>query len=78
MPKMPKISGNQLIKYLQKKGFVATRRKGSHLTLRKKNIFTTVPAGNKILGIGIQHGILSDVDITREEFINDYENGLIK
>lgn len=78
MPKMPKISGNQMIRYLQRKGFAVTRRKGSHLTLRKESNFTTVPAGNKILGTGIQHSILSDVDIAREEFANDYENGLIK
>ena len=78
MSKIPKISGNQMIKYLQNKGFIATRRKGSYLTLRKENIFTTVPAGNEILGIGIQHSILSDVDITRGEFVSDYEDGLVK
>lgn len=78
MPKMPKISGNQMIIYLQKKGFVITRRKGSHLTLRKESIFTTVPAGNSTLSIGTQHGILSDVDISRKEFVGDYESGLIK
>ena len=73
MSKIPKISGNQMIMYLQKKGFVVTRRKGSHLTLRKENVFTTVPAGNDILSIGTQHGILTDVGIIREEFISDYE-----
>ena len=78
MPKIPKISGNQMIRYLQKKGFVITRRKGSHLTLRKESIFTTVPAGNKMLSIGTQHGILSDADITRDEFSSDYENGPIE
>lgn len=64
MPKLPKLSGNQMILYLQKKGFVITRRNGSHLTLRKESTFTTVPAGNNMLSIGTQHGILANVGIT--------------
>ena len=78
MPKIQIISGNQMARYLQRKGFVITRRKGSHLTLRKESVFTTVPAGNKMLLIGTQHGILSDVGITGEEFTNDYKNGLVR
>lgn len=78
MPKIQIISGNQMTRYLQRKGFVITRRKGSHLTLRKESVFTTVPAGNKMLLIGTQHGILSDVGITMEEFTNDYKNGLVR
>ena len=67
-----------MIKYLQRKGFVATRRKGSHITQRNKNIFTTVPAGNDILRIGTQYGILSDANINREEFIKDYNDKTVK
>lgn len=78
MSKIPKISGNQMTVYLHRKGFVITRRKGSHLTLRKESVFTTIPAGNNILSIGTQHGILGDVGITRKEFVSDYENGLVK
>lgn len=78
MPKIPKTSSDQTIRYLQRKGFVITHRKGSHLTLRKKNIFTTVPARNKMLSIKTQHGILSDVGIARDEFPSDHENGLVR
>ena len=77
MQKFPRISGNQMIRHLQRKEFIITRRKGSHLTLRNEDIFTTVPAGNKRLGIGIQYSILADVNISREEFIEDYKNGVI-
>ena len=66
-----------MIRYLQRKGFVITRRKGSHVTLRNESIFTTVPAGNNVSSIGTQHGILSDVNIEREKFIKDYNNKLI-
>lgn len=54
---MSKIPVNQMIMYLQRKGFTITRKKGSHLTLRKGNIVATVPAGSSILSIGTQHGI---------------------
>ena len=40
-------------------------------------MFTTVPAGNKLLPAGIQRGILSDVNITREKFAEDYKNKLM-
>ena len=78
MPRIPKISGNQMIRYPQRKGFVITRRKSSHLTLRRESIFTIVPAGNKMPSIRTQRDILSDAGITRDEFSSNYENGLIK
>lgn len=78
MAKTPKVSGNQMTRYLQKKGYYITRRKGSHITLRKEDLFTTVPVGTKTLGIGIQHTILSDANISKVEFVSDYERGLIK
>lgn len=68
MSKIPKISRNQMINYLQRKGFLITRRKGSHATLRNEHVFTTVPARNKSLPVGTQLGILSDVNISREKF----------
>jgi len=78
MTKIPRISGNVMIKYLTQKGFSITHRKGSHVTLRKNNTFTTVPAGNNTLKTGLLLGILGDVMISREEFVNDYNVGLVK
>ena len=78
MNRIPRISGNAMIKYLIKREFSITSRKGSHVTLRQKNAFTTVPAGNKILKIGLQLQILTDASIGRNEFEKDYDNGLVK
>ncbi len=78
MTKTPRISGNQMTRYLQRKGYVIICRKGSHIMLRKEDVITTVPAGIKTLGIGIQYAILTDVSISKTEFINDYDCGLIK
>ncbi len=76
--KIPKVSGNEMIKYLIKNGYVVTHRKGSHVTLRNNELFTTIPAKNHKLGIGLLLKILSNITISREEFIEDYDSGIIK
>ena len=78
MSKIPKISGNVMVRYLQRKGFVITQRKGSHATLKNSDTITIVPLGNKILPIGTQHKILSYADISREEFVYDHNNGIVR
>ena len=50
MARFPRVSGNQMTRYLQKKGFAITQRKGSHMTLRNEELVTVMPAGNKNLG----------------------------
>ncbi len=79
--KIPRVSGNQLIKYLvNKKGFLVSHRKGSHVSLHNdaEHKFTSVPSKNDKLGTGLMLQILDDCGITREEFIQDYQNGLLK
>ncbi len=67
-----------MIKYLIRKGFFIKSRKGSHVTLRHNDLFTTVSAGNHILKTGMILAILQDVNITRDKFTRDYNNGYIK
>lgn len=81
MGKIPRVSGNQLIKYLiNKKGFQMSHRKGSHVSLQHddKHKFTSIPSKNDDLGTGLMLQILDDCGITREEFISDYQSGLLK
>ncbi|MGI0046442.1 MAG: type II toxin-antitoxin system HicA family toxin [Nitrosotalea sp.] len=81
MTKLPRVTGNQLIKYLiNKKGFRKSHQKGSHVSLRNDNSnrFTSVPAKNEELGTGLTRQILDDCGITRDEFSQDHNNGLIK
>ncbi len=78
MTKIPKISGDTMIKYVTKKGFIILRQKGSHVRLRKDSIFITIPAGNNTLKIGTLLGLLGEMLIDRDEFIRDYNNGLVK
>ena len=66
MPKLPVVSGEQLIKLLLKLGYEIVRQKGSHVRLRKitevgeHNI--TVPRHNEIAK-GTLNDILSKVSV---------------
>ena len=80
MGKLPRVSGNQLIKYLvNKKGFHISHRKGSHVSLRNDltHRFTSIPSKNEDLGTGLLRQILEDCAITRDEFIADYESRVV-
>lgn len=37
MPKLPKLSGNQIVKALNSKGFNIARQKGSQIVMKKGN-----------------------------------------
>ena len=81
MSKLPRVTGNQMIKYLtNKKGFRISHQKGRHVSLRNDNThrFTSVPSKNEELGTGLTKQILDDCGINRDEFTQDYQNGLIK
>ena len=70
--KLPIISGQKLVKLLNKKGFEIVGRKGSHVRLKKKTpakaLVTIVPMHKK-LDAGTLLGILKQLEITKEEFI---------
>ncbi len=75
MPKFPRISGNQMTRYLQGRGFAVTRRKGIHATLRRGSEVTVVPAGNKKLRIKPLFSILRYANISKEEFADGCGGG---
>ena len=72
MPKMPRISGKELIKILVLFGFVEIRQKGSHVVLKRKTedgeIGTVVPM-HKELAEGPIRGILKQSQIDIDEFL---------
>ena len=76
MPKLPRVSGSQLIRLLELFGFVEIRQKGSHIILKKKSadgeIGTVVP-NHKELADGTLRGILKQAQITPEEFLEKYQ-----
>ena len=73
MSKLPKLSGEEVIKVLVKNfGFKVSRQKGSHVTLVKyesgKKIVTVVPLHPE-LKPGTLLGILKLAEISKDEFL---------
>lgn len=68
MPKLPALSGPQLVKLALKQGFVIERQKGSRPILSKENRLTVIPIhGAKPLKKGLILQILKDLGIGRED-----------
>jgi len=68
VPKLPVLSGAELVKVLQQAGFEEVRQRGSHVTLRAADRATVVPLHDE-LSPGTLLGILKQAGLTREEFI---------
>jgi len=72
MPKLPRLSGHELVKILYKLGFIKKRQKGSHVVLIKETaegkVGCVVPLHDE-LEKGTLLGILRQAKIDREEFL---------
>ncbi len=66
MPKLPVLSGKELINALQRLGFQVVRQKGSHVSLQKENHKTVVPLHDE-LAKGTLLGILKQCGLDKEE-----------
>lgn len=74
MPKLPRVSGSETIRALERLGFIWARQKGSHVTMIKQTTEgkrgTVVPL-HRELATGTLRGILKQAKITPEEFIEN-------
>ncbi|MBN2229093.1 MAG: type II toxin-antitoxin system HicA family toxin [Candidatus Thorarchaeota archaeon] len=73
MSRLPAIEGQQLVKVLQRLGFVIVRTKGSHVRMRAEDgRVTTVPIhAKKILPKGLLRKIIrEDLKMELNEFID--------
>lgn len=70
-----RLEGQQLIKCLQRAGFVVIRIKGSHHFLRHPDgRQTTVPVHRgDILGPGLTNKILRDIKLTSDELVRLFQ-----
>ena len=69
MPKLPVLSGKELIRILEKGGFQVVRQKGSHVSLQKGANKTVVPLHDE-LAKGTLLGILKQCGLSKEELID--------
>lgn len=68
MPKLPRISGAEALKALQRLGFENVRQSGSHVMMRRGSQGCVVPLHAEIK-VGTLAGILRQAGVTPEEFI---------
>ena len=76
MPKLPVLTGNEVIRVLEKVGFQVIRQKGSHVRMKHEDgRVVTIPVhAGKNIGRGLLGKILRDAELTREEFIELLES----
>ena len=69
MPKLPVLSGRELIRILQKAGFIVVRQKGSHVSLQKGSFRTVVPLHDE-LAKGTLFAILKQCGLSRDDLVD--------
>lgn len=71
MPKLPVVSGKELIRALGKIGFVFIRQRGDHVVLKHPDgRIVTIPLKKEIKKGTLKKGILNPLNITVEELID--------
>ena len=69
MPKLPRPSGKQMVRFLKQHGFRLVRVRGSHHFFERGAQHTSVPVhGNEPLKIGTLRSILRDISLSPSEF----------
>ena len=68
MPKLPRVSGAEALKALQKLGFEKVRHSGSHVVVRRGSKGCVIPMHAE-LKIGTLAGLLRQADVSHEEFV---------
>ncbi len=69
MAKLPRVTGKEMVRFLERQGFGLVRVRGSHHYFERDSTHTTVPVhGNRNLKIGTLRSILRDIEISAAEF----------
>ena len=67
MPKLPRISGAEIIRALEQLGFLRIRQSGSHVILRRGSKGCVVPMHAEVK-VGTLAGVLRQAEVSAEEF----------
>lgn len=69
--KLPRVTGREVVRALERAGFVVDRQRGSHVILihpqSRRRVSIPIHAGQTVK-LGTLKGILDDADLTPEEF----------
>ncbi len=69
MPKLPPVSGAEVVRALERLGFVKVRQSGSHVVMRREAKGCVVPMHAEVK-VGTLAGVLRQADVAAEEFVN--------
>lgn len=69
MPKLPRVSGAQVVRALERLGFAVARQRGSHIVLRRGSSGCVVP-NHRELKTGTLAGVLKQAGVSAEDFVN--------
>ncbi|MCL2635044.1 MAG: type II toxin-antitoxin system HicA family toxin [Betaproteobacteria bacterium] len=68
MPKLPRVSGAQIIRALEKLGFIKVRQSGSHVVMRRGTEGCVVPTHAEVK-VGTLAGVLRQAGVSHEAFM---------
>ena len=68
MPKLPRISGAEVVRALRHLGFEQVRQSGSHVIMRRESKGCVVPLHAEIK-VGTLAGVLRQAEVSTEEFM---------
>jgi predicted RNA binding protein YcfA (HicA-like mRNA interferase family) len=73
MTRLPRLKGKEVVKILEKLGFVVSRTRGSHVFLRHPDgRVTTVPVhSGETIGPGLMRSILRDIELTVDDLLRE-------
>jgi predicted RNA binding protein YcfA (HicA-like mRNA interferase family) len=68
MPRLPRLSGRELVRALEQLGFRQARQRGSHVVMRRADRGCTVPM-HKEVRLGTLAAILDQAGVSVEELL---------
>ncbi len=69
MPKLPHLSGSEIVRALERLGFALSRQKGSNVIMRRGSIGCVVPLHREVK-VGTLSGILRQAGVSTNEFVD--------
>lgn len=69
MPKFPVVSGAEVVRALERLGFVVARQRGSHIVMRRGSMGCVVP-NHREVKVGTLVGLLKQAGVSPDEFID--------
>ncbi|MEI8133223.1 MAG: type II toxin-antitoxin system HicA family toxin [Leptolinea sp.] len=67
MPKLPRVSGQEIQRALERLGFQRVRQRGSHVVLRKGELGCVIPLHDEV-AVGTLRSILRQAGISPDDF----------